>query len=361
MSHLPVKLDQAMQSLDLSTVGEQINVLGPRSVVFASEGMRLRAVEVRLSIKPDDGDVYPAPSGGGKLALAKNGLLKVSSAKGIVWSAEQSRMTGDAPPCEACTTAAMRLGRQPMCPHNVGFKAVGAWLDPAGQWEPHYATRYWCWDEELAEVKRVYRKQIAEGKITEAQYDLKVEDEFNKRFRDRFALAETKAMLRVIRQIGVKAAYAPQELNKGFLCVRVEPDMSVEEVRRRGMASASQIFGAATRPMLALPAPDYSQATEAAGPEDDEPEAEQGSEQQEAGGETPPPPESEEGQQGQQGQMPLGNASDQVCCDDCGKPLADNVVAYCQSARGREEFGGRNYGFCCQNKHRGAARKGAGA
>lgn len=285
MTTLPVKLDQAVQSLDLSRVGEQINVLGPRSVVFASEGMRLRAVEVRLSPKPDDGDVYPAPSGGGKLALAKNGLLKLSSARGIVWSPELSRMLSDAPPCEACTTTAMRLGRQPMCPHNVGFKAVGAWLDPTGQWESHFSTRYWCWDEELAEVKRLYRKQIADGKITEAQYDLKVEDEFNKRFRDRMGLAETKAMLRVIRQIGVKAAYAPQELNKGFLCVRVEPDMSVEEARRRGMASAAQIFGAATQPLLALPAPDFSHATEAAGPDDDESEAQQGTEEnQEAAG-----------------------------------------------------------------------------
>jgi hypothetical protein len=358
-SNLPVKLDQAMQSLDLSRVGEQINVLGPRSVVFASEGMRLRAVEVRLSTKPDDGDVYPAVGGGGKLSLSKNGLLKLSSAKGIIWSPTDSRMVPDAPPCEACVTVAMRLGRQAMCPHNVGFRAVGAWLDPAGQWEVHYATRYWCWDEELAEVRRLYRKQVQEGRIDQAQYDLKVEDEFNKRFRDRFTLAETKAMLRVIRQIGVKPAYSPQELNKGFLCVRVEPDMSVEEARRRGMASAAQIFGAATQPVAALPLPDFSQATEAAGPDDDEPEPEQGEQQEPAG--QPAPPESEETQPGQQGQMPLQNESDQVSCDDCGTAVADNVVAYCQSARGRQQFGGRNYCFRCQDKHRGGARRGAAA
>ena len=353
MTSLPVKLDEAVQRVDLSRVGEQINVLGPRSVVFASEGMRLRAVEVRLSPKPDDGDVYPAVSGGGKLSLSKNGLLKLSSAKGIIWSPTESRMVADAPPCEACVTTAMKLGRQPMCPHNVGFRAVGAWLDPAGQWEVHFATRYWCWDEELAEVKRLYRKQVQEGRIDQSQYELKVEDEFNKRFRDRFTLAETKAMLRVIRQIGVKPAYSPQELNKGFLCVRVEPDMSVEEARRRGMASAAQIFGAATQqPVAALPAPDFSQATEATGPDDDETEGQQEPDETQGAPAEPTEP-------AQTGQMPLGDENDQVRCDDCGSEVPDNVVAYCQSARGRQQFGGRNYCFRCQDKHRSAARKGA--
>ena len=349
MTTLPVRLGESVRSLDLSRVGEQINVLGPRSVVFASEGMRLRAVEVRLSPKPEDGDVYPAIGGGGKLSLSKNGLLKLSSAKGIVWSPTESRMVADAPPCEACVTAAMRLGRQPMCPHNVGFRAVGAWLDPAGQWEVHYATRYWCWDEELAEVRRLYRNQIDTGRITEAQYELKVEDEFNKRFRDRFSLAETKAMLRVVRQIGIKAAYAPQELNKGFLCVRVEPDMSVEEARRRGMASAAQIFGAAVSAptaTAALPAPDFSQATEVNGADNDNHEEP-----------TPEPePEAASPDEGSS-ELPLDEpqddgSADEVRCDECSASVPANVVAYCQSPRGRQTFGGANYCFKCQEKRR---------
>jgi len=354
MSTLPVPFDRSVQTLDLSKVGERINVLGPRSVVYAGEGMRLRAVEVSLSPKPEDGDVYPAPTGGGKLALLKNGLLKLSSAQGIMWSPTESRMLADAPPCEACVTTALKLGRQAMCPHNVGFRAVGAWLDPAGQWAVHYATRYWCWDEELAEVKRFYRKQVQAGRIKEADYDLKVQDEFNKRFRDRFTLAETKAMLRVIRQIGIKPAYSPEELGKGFLCVRVEPDMSVDEARRRGMASATQIFGAATQSLPALPAPDFSQATEVTGPDDGEEKT------------APPAPEPEaptpdEGSD----ELPLDEPQDngsanEVPCDDCGAHLPDNVVAYCQSARGRQAFGGANYCFKCQGKHRGTGRGEAG-
>jgi hypothetical protein len=49
-----------------------------------------------------------------------------------------------------------------------------------------------------------------------------------------------------------------------------------------------------------------------------------------------------------------------VCCDDCGAVLPANVVAYCQGPRGREAFGGSNYCYACQKKHRPADR-GAGA
>lgn len=354
-TRLPVKLDAAVQNLDLSRVGEQVNVLGPRSVVYAGDGMRLRAVEVRLSTQRDDGDVYLAPSGGGKLALSKNGLLKLSSAKGIIWSPTESRMLNDAPPCEACVTAAMRLGRQPMCPHNVGFKAVGAWLDPAGQWEVHYATRYWCWDEELAEVKRLYRKQLKAGRINEAEYEQRVEDEFNKRFRDRFTLAETKAMLRVIRQIGVKPAYSPDELKKGFLCVRVEPDMSVEEARRRGMASAAQIFGAATQQTPALPEPDFSQATEAPGPDDNG--HAQGA--QSAPSETAEDAEPDWFGEREGGSEGEADQPDEVRCDECDEPLPDSVVTFCQSARGRQLYRGANLCYRCQQKRKTAQKGGA--
>jgi hypothetical protein len=316
--------------------------------MVAGEGLRLRAVEVRLSAKPEDGDVYPSPSGGGKLALSKNGLLKLSSAKGIVWDPVGSRMTGDAPACEACTTLAARNGRPPICPHNVGFRSVGAWLDPLGSWEVHSATKYWEWDAELAEVRRLYRKQVDEGKITLDQFEIKVQDEFHKRVRDRFSLAESKAMLRVIRQIGVKAAYSPAELAKSFLCPRVEPDISIEDARRRGMASAAQIFAAATASPLALPAVDFSHAVDHMNGDDAASEAE---------GDPAPETPTEEPEAEQQ---PAGQpeAAETVVCEDCGRDLAPSVLAFCRSPRGQELFGGAVFCFTCQEKHRGTRRNG---
>jgi len=243
-------------------------------MVMAGEGLRLRAVVVQLSPKPEDGDVYPSPGGGNKLALTKQGLLKVAEAKGIVWSDEHSRRVNDAPPCDACAAKAADQGRTiTTCQHNVGFKAVGAWLDPAGRWRTTYATRYWLYDEERAEVERTYRRQIEKKTIRADQYDQKVEDEFNKRYHDRHALAETKAKNRVIREVGVKAAYSPQELQKSFLCVRVEPNITPEEAKRRALASGAEIFGGMAgenqaRP--ALPAPDFDEPDELGDNGDDE-------------------------------------------------------------------------------------------
>ena len=266
-----IPIGRAVRQVDLAPLAQRINLLGPRSMVYAGDGMRLRPVFVQLSQSPDDGDVYPAPSGQGKVALTKQGLLKLAEAKGVIWSDAHSKRVDDAPPCEACTEKAADTGRKVFCPHNVGFKAVCAWLDAAGQWQPHYATRYWCYDEELAEVERVYRKQLADGKIKADQVAPKVRDEFNKRYKDRLALAETKAKLRAIREIGVKAAYAPAELARGFLALRTEPDISDEEAKRRGMASAAQIFGPVldAASFAALPAPDFEHAVDSSEGADD--------------------------------------------------------------------------------------------
>lgn len=263
---IPVPINESVRSLDLSKVGDRLNILGPRGAIYAGDGMKLRAVIERLSTNPEDGDVYKAIGGGGKLSLAKIGLLKISSAKGIVWSPTESKFVADVPPCEGCVATALKLNRQPICPHNVAYRAVGAWLDPVGQWEVHSATKNWSWDEELDEVKRLYRKQIEDGRLTETAFEQRVQEEFRKRFRDRLTLVETKAKNRVVREAGLKAAYTPQELQKGFLCVRVEPDISVEEARRRGMASAAQIFGAATA-LPALPQPDFTRAEDLNGEE----------------------------------------------------------------------------------------------
>jgi len=356
----PIPLNQAVVVLDLTAASQKYNVLGSCGVIYAGAGMRMRAVAVQISPKVEDGDVYPAPSGQGKVALAKNGLLKIASAHGIIWDPVGSKMMSDAPPCIACVETGQRLGRPPFCAHNMGFKAVGAWLNAMGQWEVHCATRYWSWDEELAEVQRVYRKQLRDGKITEAEFDSRVQDEFQKRFRDRFTLVETKAMLRVVRQLGLKAAYLPGELAKPFLAVHVEPDISIEEARRRGMLSAREIFGAEMQlPGLpaGLPAPDFSRATEAAAGAEDE----NGNSGEPAGGaSTDEAAEEQSPPDGAQSELPAGGSG--VVCDwqGCGEVLTDRIVAYCQGPVGQKKFSGKSYCW----KHQGMAGagvKGGGA
>jgi hypothetical protein len=355
---LPVKLNQAVQTLDLTPVADKVNLLGPRGVVHAGTGLRLWATMVTLSPIPDDEDVYPAIGRPGKLSLSKKGLLTLSSYRGVVWSEAHSHALSDAPPCQACVEVAIRLGRQePLCSHNVGFKAVAAWLSPAGNWEVHYGTKYWLWDEELAEVQRVYRKQIAEGKLNEAHFDQRVEEEFRKRFRDRLAQVDTKAKLRVVRELGIKAAYTAAELARPFLCVRVEPDTSPEEVRRRGMASASEIFGASLTSLPALPGVDFARATESRAPdEEDENGGDAGQPEHAAplsaeAAPGPAPPE--------QPELPAEGGEAVVCECGCGEVLPDNIVAYCQSAKGRKEFGGKNLCWASQGRMRAGVKGGS--
>jgi hypothetical protein len=49
---------------------------------------------------------------------------------------------------------------------------------------------------------------------------------------------------------------------------------------------------------------------------------------------------------------------DGVRCDDCNAELPANVVAFCQSPRGRQLFGGANYCFACQRKRQPRAGRG---
>lgn len=249
-----------VKQLDLRQAADKINILGSKTVFQVGDGLLVRAVYEQLSAKPEDGDVYPAIGRPGELSISKIGLLKLASAKGVIWSPVESRVVDDAAPCSACVDRAMQRNQRPICPHNIGYRAVGAWLDATGSWEIHSATKYWNWDEELEEVRRTYRNQLRNNKITEAQFDAKVQEEFNKRFRDRYSLAETKAKLRVVREIGIKPAYTPQELAKGFIAVRVEPELSRTQAQQRGLQSAAQIFG--THTAADAPGLDFSHATE---------------------------------------------------------------------------------------------------
>lgn len=364
----------AMKSIDFSQFALKFNLLGPRSMIVASEGMRLRAVEIRLSADPTDGDVYPAIGRQGQFSLGKNGLMKISSGKGIIWSANDCGAVSDAAPCNACVEKALQMNRQhAICPHNIGYRAVAAWLDPSGQWETHAATKYWNWDEELEEVRRTYRKQLRENRITQEQYDAKVTEEFNKRFRDRFSLAETKAKLRVIREIGVKSTYSPQDLQKGFLCVRVEPDLTGAETRQRGMASAAEVFGkseAIDAEFQQVRPPDFAHASDLP----DEPEQQE----QPTTAAAPPaqaqPRVGEEvnrdlnAQQGDaqnrneafdQAHQPTEEQQDEemVVCGwkGCGEILGQDVIGWCDSPKGKQLYDGQR--FCRAHQREYEAQK----
>jgi hypothetical protein len=160
--------------------------------------------------------------------------------------------------------------------------------------------------------------------------------------------------------------------------VRTElaPDFADPEVRHalaeKALVSGAEIFGptheempAATLRATAVDAqvveqlagePDFTdaeaKAEEAAAPVDDEPAPDNGQTHAADNAPTAEPALVEDSDDTPE------EEPDAVRCDDCNASLPANVVAYCQSAKGRQAFGGANYCFKCQNKRRGKGERG---
>jgi len=237
-------------------------------------------------------------------------------------------------------------------------------------WRIVKASYEWNVDAQRRKLVREGKKRLAKAQEQSKPFDVEehVEDRLDQVITERFGLAETKSLLRLVRAIcHLRQAYTREEMARPFVVVRAElaPDYADPEVRRalaeRALASGTEIFGPARtdeHESLALPtrvvdelseAPDFTEAEElaeeAAAP-DEEPDVSVTDE---------PAIAEEAGPVEDHSPAPLadtGPDDTSVTCDDCGGELTAKVIAYCQSARGREAFGGANYCFGCQKKHR---------
>jgi hypothetical protein len=390
--------------LDLSGYDSQAyNILSPvLKMDTAAPYLRFRAVEVRLDPDVGKGDCYAAPGTKwtkdrrtGELlpthvAPAKPGLLKIASAAGLVIDPHNSRrIKPDA--CERCIDMARATGQAVRCGdcpsrYDVAYQHIGAVRTDTG-WRIVKASYEWNLDAQRRKIMREGKKRVGKAKEEGKSFDLEgyVEDRVDQVIAERFGLAETKSLLRLVRAIcHLRQAYLREEMARPFVVVRTElaPDFADPAVRQalaqKALASGAEIFGpaheetpAATLRGVAVDAhvveqlarePDFSdaerRAEEATAPVDDEPAVDNGHAQtaaEAAPSEEAPPPDGEapdEPSAGHDtGEAPEEEA-DGVRCDDCNANLPANVVAYCQSAKGRQAFGGANYCFRCQNKRR---------
>jgi hypothetical protein len=232
--------------------------------------------QVVLSPDTKEGDVYPQQQK--KLALTRQGLMKLANAAGIIWDPNRSRRLDD------------RTDKD-----YVVYQAVGGYKKLDGT--PLFMKAEYDLDfevirdeiEEGYEIKRQKWKADASWfkKMTADQQDAYIKkcirrDVLQKR-KHKIKLAETGAMTRVIRGLlNLKATYTVPELKKPFIVVRLvfQPDYDDPEVKSRMAAAAvgavAGVFGpGATQPALP-PASQESPVTEAEIPEappmdDDEP------------------------------------------------------------------------------------------
>jgi len=407
-------VENGHECLDLSSYDPQAyNILSPvLRLDTAAPYLRFRAVEVRLDPDVHRGDCYAAP--GTKwtkdrrtgdllpvlVAPSKPGLLKIASAAGLIIDPRNShRITPDA--CERCIEMAQATQQAARCGDcasrfDTAYQYIGAVRTDTG-WRIVKASYEWNLDAQRRKLVREGKKKLAKAQEERRPFDLEeyVDDRLDQITAERYGLAETKALLRLVRAIcHLRQAYSREEMARPFIVVRTElaPDFADPAVRhalaQKAISSGAEIFGPAEdeRPLLRVPqvevvdelatAPDFTDAEERAEDAADE-DADAGlpitdtSGLDDLGAEAPVdeitaepvavqiPDEAEpvadsavpDSDESEPAPTPTATA-----CDDCGGPLTPTVIAYCQSPRGRATFSGANYCFTCQKTHR-PARK----
>jgi hypothetical protein len=402
--------------LDLSKyASENFNVLSPiLQMDSAAPYLRLRIVEVRLSADPNKGDCYAAPGSRWEkdssnqlmpvnVAPAKPALLKISSAAGLVIDTTNSRRITPSG-CERCiemaraSGKAVRCGDCP-CKYDVAYQYVGAIRTETG-WQIFKSTYEWELEAQRRKIVREAKKKAADypKKIADAkQYNrpapppfdeaAHIEDRVDQVISERFGLAETKALLRLIRAIcHVRQAYGRHEFAKPFVVVRTElaPDMADPETRRqlaaKAAASGADIFGTAAvgaiktsmdvvdavssvvqdlaqgPDFVRTPAVEVSEPAEveapaeeaeqhAAPPAQTQPQQPQGSE---AGGQGSGTPQTSDGE---------GQDEEMVVCGwkGCGEILGQDVIGWCDSPKGKQLYDGQR--FCRAHQREYEAQK----
>jgi len=390
--------------LDLSSYDPQAyNILSPvLRLDTAAPYLRFRAVEVRLDPDVNRGDCYAAPGTKwtkdrrtGELlpllvAPSKPGLLKIASAAGLIIDPRNShRITPDA--CERCiemAQATRQAARCGDCPSrfDTAYQYIGAVRTDTG-WRIVKASYEWNLDAQRRKLVREAKKRLAKAQEEGRPFDVEehVEDRLDQIIAERYGLAETKALLRLVRAIcHLRQAYTREEMARPFVVVRTElaPDFADPETRRalaaKAISSGAEIFGPAEddRSLVHVPKadvvedlasePDFTDAevrAEKAADDDldtsvpiadPRPSDDLGTDTlaeaapKPAGASVPDEP-----QPAHHEPTPTPTAG---TCDGCGAPLTAAVVAYCQSPRGQATFGGASYCYACQKKHR-PARK----
>ena len=407
MSTALAPVENGHECLDLSSYDPQAyNILSPvLRLDTAAPYLRFRAVEVRLDPDVHRGDCYAAP--GTKwtkdrrtsellpvlVAPSKPGLLKISSAAGLIIDPRNSRrITPDA--CERCiemAQATQQAARCGDCPSrfDTAYQYIGAVRTDTG-WRIVKASYEWNLDAQRRKLVREGRKKLAKAQEEGRPFDVEehVEDRLDQIIAERYGLAETKGLLRLVRAIcHLRQAYTREEMARPFIVVRTElaPDFADPETRRalaaKALCSGAEIFGPAEddRPLLHVAKaevvedlacePDFTDvegraeiaadavdddldsglpSADAAGIDDLTPAA-----LSDAVAEPVHPSVPDEAAPREPEPAPTPAAG---TCDDCGGSLTRAVVAYCQSSRGQATFGGANYCFTCQKRHRPAKK-----
>lgn len=228
----------------LACLMKETNLITPAtSVGNLPEGCEIAITLIRVNADLSAKEVYP--TGSGQFGLAKVVLDKIASAAGISWDVTQCGRTDS--------------GRDP---RRCAYKAVGTLAAFDGSERTIFGEVDLDVNDGSDQVDALYARAKGDGGDKQLR-DLRL-------FLTRHA--QTKAMLRAVRSIGIKTGYSEEELKKPFGIARLmftgrteNPALAAFAFQARAMASIGgkqALFGGqqlgqgqsqGTRPMMMLP------------------------------------------------------------------------------------------------------------
>lgn len=191
---------------------------------------------IQLDPNPESGDVY-YHSESGKMALAKQGLMKIAGCAGIIWDVAETRRTDN------------RRERD-----YVSYQAVGGLRRADGSLFPfksEYDMDFEVIEEKLrGQYEKKGKKSKKAGDELQDYVSYCVKRDLLYKREHKLKICESGAITRVIRSLlGLRAGYTKQELQKPFVVARIvfRPDYSDPQIRdmmiKKGVDSLTSIYG----------------------------------------------------------------------------------------------------------------------
>jgi hypothetical protein len=186
----------------------QYNVLMPVPALSTNDVNSVTIETVTISPNPNDGEVYAPTGGRGALALRKPALFKLASAAGIQWHPTECKRVDN-------------LSN----PDLVIYRAVAAVRKPSGEPMIMSASYELYLPDVEAEIRFNYENKQRKDPKKYPDIDYLVKRDILQIRKYKHELAETKAMLRVIRaMLTIKSTYKAQELQRPFAIPRIDFD-----------------------------------------------------------------------------------------------------------------------------------------
>ena len=215
-----------------------MNMLIPSTHIEGMSELHAPVIDyVEISPDPKAGDVYFHKESG-KFVFAKQGLMKISRAAGIMWHPVETRRSDN------------RADR-----NYVSYRALGGVRMPDGEiaWIPgEYDMDLEVIEDELqGQYLASGKKKKKSGNELEDYVNYCVKRDLLYKRKHRVKLCETGAMSRVIRSliVDLKAGYTQKELSFPFVVTRIifKPDYRDPKTRdimiQKGIESSMSVYG----------------------------------------------------------------------------------------------------------------------